>query len=62
MSPEQSRTTEKMTSIKAAWDLAPPGPKKEAALKHYEAAQKAHTANDDAGTNKALDAAKHALS
>jgi hypothetical protein len=50
-----------MKSVKAAWDQAGAGPKKEAALKHYEAAKKAQTANDDALCVKELDAAKHAL-
>ena len=61
MTPEQTKTAEKMTSVKAAWDKAPTGPKKDAALKHYQAAEKAHTAKNDAETNKELDAAKHAL-
>jgi hypothetical protein len=61
MTPEQTKTAEKMKSVKAAWDKAPAGPKKDAALKHYQAAEKAHTAKNDAETNKELDAAKHAL-
>ncbi|MBT0957900.1 hypothetical protein IV417_10905 [Alphaproteobacteria bacterium KMM 3653] len=61
MTPEQNKTAEKMTSVKAAWDKAPVGPKKDAALKHYEAAEKANTAKNDAETNKELDAATHAL-
>jgi hypothetical protein len=50
-----------MKTVKAAWDKAAAGPKKDAALKHYEAAQKAHTAKDDVKTMKELDAAAHAL-
>jgi hypothetical protein len=61
MTPEQNKTAEKMTSVKAAWDKAPTGPKKDAALKHYQAAEKANTAKNDAETNKELDAASHAL-
>lgn len=61
MTPEQNKTAEKMTSVKAAWDKAPSGPEKDAALKHYEAAEKANTAKNDAETNKELDAATHAL-
>ena len=61
MTPEQNKTAEKMTSVKAAWDKAPTGPKKDAALKHYQAAEKANTAKDEAETNKELDAATHAL-
>jgi len=54
-------TIDEMKSVKAAWDEADAGTKKEAALKHYEAAKKAQTANDDALCVKELDAAKHAL-
>lgn len=61
MTPEQTKTNEKMTSIKAAWDKAPAGPKKDTALKHYQAAEKARDANNDVETNKELDAAKQAL-
>ncbi|MEW9921132.1 hypothetical protein AB2B41_16080 [Marimonas sp. MJW-29] len=61
MTPEQNKTAEKMKSVKAAWDKAPSGPKKDAALKHYQAAEKAHTAKNDAETNKELAAATHAL-
>ncbi|WP_299603514.1 hypothetical protein [uncultured Tateyamaria sp.] len=61
MTPEQNKTAEKMTSVKVAWDKAPAGPKKDAALKHYQAAEKANTAKNDAETNKELDAATHAL-
>ena len=61
MTPEQNKTAEKMTSVKAAWDKAPTGPKKDAALKHYQAAEKANTVKNDAETNKELDAATHAL-
>ncbi len=61
MTPEQNKTADKMKTVKAAWDKAPSGPKKDAALKYYEAAQKAHTAKNEADTNKALDAATHAL-
>lgn len=61
MTPEQNKTAEKMTSVKAAWDKAPAGPKKDAALKHYQAAETANTAKNDAETNKELDAATHAL-
>jgi hypothetical protein len=64
MTPETDKSTnvaDKMKAVKAAWDKAPSGPKKEAALKHYQAAQKAHTARDDAAANKELDAATHAL-
>jgi hypothetical protein len=54
-------TEEKMKSVKAAWDKAPAGPKKEAALKHYQAAQKARNAKNDSECIRELDAATHAL-
>lgn len=52
---------EHMKTVKAAWDKAPAGAKKDAALKHYQAAEKAHTAKHDADATKELDAAVHAL-
>ncbi len=54
-------TADKMKSVKAAWDKAPAGPKKEKALTHYQAAEKAQTAKNDADCLKELDAATHAL-
>ena len=54
-------TADKMKAVKAAWDKAPAGPKKEAALKHYQAAEKAKSANNDGECNRELDAAQHAL-
>lgn len=62
MTPEQNATAKKMTSVKAAWDKAPAGPKKDAALKHYKAAEKANTVKNDAETNRELDAASEKLS
>ena len=32
MTPEQNKTADKMKSVKATWDKAPSGPKKDAAL------------------------------
>lgn len=64
MTPETNKSTnvaDKMKTVKAAWDKAPSGPKKDAALKHYQAAEKAHTAKNDSDTHKELDAATHAL-
>jgi hypothetical protein len=52
---------EHMKTVKAAWDKAPAGAKKDNALKHYQAAEKAHTAKHDADATKELDAATHAL-
>lgn len=62
MTPDMNKTAKKMKTVKAAWNKAPAGAKKDASLKHFEAAQKSHAANNDADTNKSLDAATHALS
>jgi hypothetical protein len=50
-----------MKTVKAAWDKAPSGPKKDASLKHYQAAEKARSANNDAECIKELNAATSAL-
>lgn len=50
-----------MKSVKAAQDKAPAGSKKDAAPKHSQAAEKAHTATNDAEMHKELDAATRAL-
>lgn len=62
MTPEQINTAEKMTSVKAACDKATAGPKKDRAVRHYQAAEKAHEACDYAETNRELDAAAKAIS
>lgn len=54
-------STERMSNVKAAWDKAPAGPKKDAALKHYQAAEKAQVAKNDAECGRHLDAATSAL-
>lgn len=54
-------TQDQIKAVKAAWDKAPAGPKKDAALTHYQAAEKAQTAKNDADCLKSLDAAKQAL-
>ena len=54
-------TAEKMNSVKASCDEAPFGEKKVAATKHYNAAEAANVAKNDAETNKELDAALLAL-
>ncbi|MGJ8605496.1 MAG: hypothetical protein ACSHXH_15370 [Marivita sp.] len=64
MTPETNKSAnvaDKMKTVKTAWDKAPSGPKKDAAHKHYQAAEKAHTAKNDADTHKELDAATKAL-
>ena len=58
---EESQTVKHMASVKAAWDKAPEGPKKATALKHYEAAEKAHEADNDEEAHKELKEASRAL-
>ena len=58
---QPTATSDKMKSVKAVWDKAPAGPKKDTALKHYQAAEKAQTAKNDTEANRELDAATHAL-
>ena len=58
---QPTTSADKMKSVKAVWDKAPAGPKKDAALKHYQAAEKAQTAKNDTEANRELDAATHAL-
>ncbi len=60
-SSNMTAASEKMKTVKAAWDKAPSGPKKDASLKHYQAAEKAHTANNNSDCIKELDAATSAL-
>ncbi|NGM47580.1 hypothetical protein G5B31_18755 [Rhodobacter sp. SGA-6-6] len=57
----QSSTVEKMKSVRAAWEKASPGPKRDAAMTHYQAAEKAQTAKNDADCVKSLNAATQAL-
>lgn len=54
-------TADKMKSVKSAWDAAPAGPKKDAAQRHYQAAEKALKANHEGECNRKLDAARYAL-
>lgn len=61
MTSQSNTITEKMESVKAAWDKAPAGSKKDAALKHYQAAEKAVAAKNEAEAMKSLKAASHAL-
>lgn len=48
-------------TVKAAWDKAPAGPKKDAALKHCQAAEAALKAHDEQGCISALKQAQAAL-
>lgn len=59
-SPAQG-TADKMKSVREAWEQAPAGPKKDAALKHCQAAETAQTAKNERECIRALDAAQHAL-
>jgi hypothetical protein len=52
---------DRMKTVKAAWDKAPAGAKKDAAEKHYAAAGKALGAKNEAECVKELDAAVAAL-
>ena len=58
---EVNQTVKHMASVKAAWDKAPEGPKKAAALKHYQAAEKAHEAENDEEAHNELKQASRAL-
>lgn len=57
----QNSTIEKMKSVRVAWEKASPSPKRDAAMTHYQAAEKAQVAKNDADCLKALDAATKAL-
>ena len=61
MTPD-TKTADKMKSVKASCDKAAAGPKKDAAMKHYQAAEKSHAAKNDNDTNKSLDQATRSLS
>ena len=50
-----------MKTVKAEWDKAPAGPKKDAALKHYQAAEAALKAHNERGCIAALKSAGSAL-
>lgn len=52
---------ERLKSVKTAWDKAADGAKKVLALKHFEAAEKAHASRDDANCIKECKAAEQAL-
>ena len=58
---QEIQTVKHMASVKAAWDKAPEGPKKATALKHYQAAEKAHEAENDEEAHKELKEASRAL-
>lgn len=58
---EENQTVKHMASVKAAYDKAPEGPKKANAWKHYQAAEKAHDAENDEEAHKELKEASRAL-
>ena len=58
---QENQTVKHMASVKSAWDKAPEGPKKAAALKHYQAAEKAHEAENDEEAHNELKQASRAL-
>ncbi|TVQ53210.1 MAG: hypothetical protein EA355_13745 [Rhodobacteraceae bacterium] len=53
--------SDRMKTVKAAWDKAPSGPKKDIAHKHYVAAGKAMGEKKDQDVIRELDAAVKAL-
>jgi hypothetical protein len=61
MTYEDDAIADRMKTVKDAWDKAPDGPKKNAALRHYRAAERAHIARNDSDTKRELDAAINAL-
>jgi len=58
---KQPTAAEQMKTVKASWDKAPAGPKKEAAQKHYAAAETAMKAHDDKACVSALNQTTQAL-
>jgi hypothetical protein len=52
---------EHMLALKAAWENAPAGPQREAALKNYEAAKKANASRSDLQARHHLGAAAVAV-
>lgn len=53
---------DQMKAVKVAYDRAPSGPKKDAAQKHYAAAEKAMTAKNDAECIRECEATTKSLS
>lgn len=58
---QENQTVMHLASVKAAWDKAPEGPKKAAALKHYQAAEKAPDADNVKEAYKELKEASRAM-
>lgn len=59
--PPMTINDDKMKSVKDVRNKSPAGAKKNAAVQHCQAAEKAHAAKNDAETNLHLDAANHAV-
>ncbi len=57
----ESGVTGKMQAVKSAWDKAPEGQNKSNALKHYQSAEKAQKAGNDAEAHRELEEATRAL-
>jgi hypothetical protein len=57
----QAGVTSRMQAVKSAWDKAPEGQNKANALKHYQSAEKAQKAGNDAEANRELEEATRAL-
>ena len=60
-SPAATSGADMMKTVKAEWDKAPAGPKKDAAHKHYVAAETALKTHDEKGCIAALKQAQAAL-
>lgn len=54
-------TDERMKSVRQALDKAAAGPKKDTALWHYQAAEKARSSKNDAECSREVNAAAQAL-
>lgn len=61
MTPEETKSADKMKSTKNAVNKAPSGCRKDPAQKHVLSAKKAHTAKNHTLAHKELDAAHYAL-
>ena len=51
-----------MKFVKAAWSKLDSGPRRDAALNNFQAAEKAHTAKNDTETSRQLNAVGEKLS
>jgi len=58
---KQAGLISKMQTVKSAWDKAPEGDKKSKALKHYQSAENAQRAGNEAEAVRELEQATRAL-